>query len=156
MLEWAGSHEGGYVRTKGFIRSRALVHTRQENHDLSYKLEQSQIQEHLKMQDECSTSYAGINELDSQTENLHNELKLKSKELSESTLAVKELETQIKNLEEEIGKQADGFEADMEELIRVKVEQEQRTIHAEDNLRKKNFKTLILLANFKRNSENYQ
>ncbi|KAJ0778944.1 hypothetical protein HanPI659440_Chr06g0221131 [Helianthus annuus] len=108
------------------------------------------------MQYECSTSYAGIDELDSQIENLHNELKLKSKELSESTLAVKELETQIKNLEEEIGKQADGFEADMEELIRPKVEQEQRTIHAEDNLRNTNFKTLILLANFKRNSENYQ
>ncbi|KAF5800773.1 putative NT-type C2 domain-containing protein [Helianthus annuus] len=109
---------------------------KQENHDLSYKLEQSQIQEQLKMQYECSTSYADVNELESQIENLHNELKLKSKELSESTLAVKELETQIKNLEEQFGTQADGFEADMEDLIRAKVEQEQRAIHAEENIRK--------------------
>ncbi|KAI7724565.1 hypothetical protein M8C21_030444 [Ambrosia artemisiifolia] len=109
---------------------------KQENHDLSYKLEQSQIQEQLKMQYECSTSYATVSELESQIENLHNELKLKSKELSESTLVIKELETQIKNLEEDLSKQAEGFEADMEDLIRAKVEQEQRAINAEENLRK--------------------
>ena len=32
--------------------------------------------------------------------------------------------------------QAHGFEADMEDLIHAKVKQEQRAIHAEDNLRK--------------------
>ncbi|KAI3787597.1 hypothetical protein L1987_42182 [Smallanthus sonchifolius] len=109
---------------------------KQENHDISYKLEQSELQEQLKMQYECSTSYATVNGLESQIESLHNELKLKSKELSESTLAIKELENQIKNLEEDLSNQAERFEVDMEDLIRAKVEQEQRAIHAEENLRK--------------------
>ncbi|XP_076912684.1 uncharacterized protein LOC143571050 [Bidens hawaiensis] len=109
---------------------------KQENHDMSYKLEQSQIQEQLKMQYECSSSYANVNELESRIENLNNELKLKSEELSESVLVIKELETHIKNLEEDLDNQAHGFEADMEDLIRVKVEQEQRAIHAEETLRK--------------------
>ncbi|KAL8207801.1 hypothetical protein R6Q57_007213 [Mikania cordata] len=109
---------------------------KQENHDMSYKLEQSRLQEQLTMQYECSTSYASVNELESQIENLNNEVKLKTKELSESTVAIKELETQIENLEEVLGNQAEGFEADMENLIRAKVEQEQRAIHAEENLRK--------------------
>ncbi|KAL8200897.1 hypothetical protein R6Q57_012236 [Mikania cordata] len=109
---------------------------KQENHDISYKLEQSQLQEQLKMQYECSTSNATVNELKSQIENLNNEFILKSKELSESVLAIKELESHIKNLEEDLDNQAHGFEADMEDLIRAKVEQEQRAIHAEENLRK--------------------
>ncbi|GJU82982.1 hypothetical protein Tco_1285347 [Tanacetum coccineum] len=57
------------------------------------------------------------------------------KELSDSVLAIKELETLFKNLEEDLDIQAHGFEADMEDLIRAKVEQEQRAIRAEDNLR---------------------
>lgn len=109
---------------------------KQENHDMSYKLEQSQLQEQLKMQYECSTSYATVNELEFQIENLDNELKMKSKELSESILAIKELETNIKNLEEDLDNQAHGFEADMEDLIREKVKQEQRAIRAEENIRK--------------------
>ncbi|GJZ30959.1 myosin heavy chain-related protein [Tanacetum coccineum] len=109
---------------------------KQENHDMSYKLEQSEIQEQLKMQYECSTPYATVNELEAHIERLDNELKTKSKELSESVLAIKELETLVKNLEEDLDNQAHGFEADMEDLIRAKVEQEQRAIRAEDNLRK--------------------
>nr|GEU38325.1 myosin heavy chain-related protein [Tanacetum cinerariifolium] len=109
---------------------------KQENHDMSYKLEQSQIQEQLKMQYECSTPYATVNELEAHIEHLDNELKTKSKELSESVLAIKELETLVKNLEEDLDNQAHGFEADMEDLIHAKVEQEQRAIRAEDNLRK--------------------
>ncbi|KAJ0910187.1 hypothetical protein HanRHA438_Chr06g0249561 [Helianthus annuus] len=151
MLEWAGSHEGGYVRTKGSSVQRSV-----SSHEAKTMICLQELVQGRKTMICRKRTSPVINELLRQIENLHNELKLKSKELSESPLAVKELETQIKNLEEEIGKQANGFEADMEELIRAKVEQEQRTIHAEDNLRKKNFKTLILLANFKRNSENYQ
>lgn len=137
---------------------------KQENHDMCYKLEQSEIQEQLKMQYECSTSYATVNELESQIENLDNELKtktkelsesilavrelethienldneitVKSKELSESVLAIRELETRVGNLEDDLENQAHGFEADVEDLMRAKVEQEQRAIRAEENLRK--------------------
>ncbi|KAI3691777.1 hypothetical protein L6452_31579 [Arctium lappa] len=108
---------------------------KQENHEMCYKLERSQLQEQLKIQYEC-TSYATLNELESQIEILENDLKSKSKELSESVLAIKELETHIKNLEEDLENQTHRFENDLEDLMNAKTEQEQRAIRAEDNLRK--------------------
>ncbi|KAD4178368.1 hypothetical protein E3N88_26959 [Mikania micrantha] len=109
---------------------------KQENHDLSYKLERSQLQEQLKMQFECTSSYATLNELETQIDNLENDLKLKSEELSKSNHVIKELESYIKNLEEALKDQAHEFETDFDELVRLKTEQEQRAISAEDNLRK--------------------
>ncbi|KAI3822199.1 hypothetical protein L1987_09784 [Smallanthus sonchifolius] len=108
---------------------------KQGNHDMCYKLEQSQLQEQLKMQYDC-TSYDVVNELETQTESLKDELKLKSEKLSQSVLAIKELENIIKNLERALEDQAQGFEADIEDLINAKVEQEQRAIRAEESLRK--------------------
>ncbi|GMN32216.1 hypothetical protein TIFTF001_003566 [Ficus carica] len=72
---------------------------KQENHDISYKLEQSQLQEQLKMQYECSSP---INELGSQIESLEKQLKMQSKDFSESLETIKELESHIKTLEEEL------------------------------------------------------
>ncbi|XP_019171170.1 PREDICTED: nucleoprotein TPR-like isoform X2 [Ipomoea nil] len=109
---------------------------KQENHDLLYRVEQSQLQEQLKMQYECSTSYATVSELEAQIEFLENELKKQSKEFSDSSLTISSLESQVKSLEEELEKQAQGFEADLEALSRDKVEQEQRAIRAEEALRK--------------------
>ncbi|XP_059308522.1 uncharacterized protein LOC132059751 isoform X4 [Lycium ferocissimum] len=102
---------------------------KQENHDMLYKLEQSEIQEQLKMQYECATSYATVTELESRITSLENELNKQSKELSGSLATINELE-------EELEKQAEGFEADLDTLSRDKVEQEQRTIRAEEELRK--------------------
>ncbi|GAB4834387.1 hypothetical protein Ancab_032641 [Ancistrocladus abbreviatus] len=68
-------------------------------------------------------------------EKLENELKSESREVSNSSAVIKELETHIQNLEEELVKQAQGFEADLEALTRGKVEQEQRAIRAEEALR---------------------
>nr|GMD81402.1 nucleoprotein TPR-like isoform X2 [Ipomoea batatas] len=109
---------------------------KQENHDLLHRVEQSQLQEQLKMQYECSTSYATVSELEAQIEGLENELKKQSKEFSDSLLTISSLESQVKSLEEELEKQAQGFEADLEALSRDKVEQEQRAIRAEEALRK--------------------
>ncbi|KAI3522554.1 hypothetical protein L1887_00425 [Cichorium endivia] len=108
---------------------------KQGNHDMSYKLEQSQLQEQLKMQYECNT-YSVVNELEAQIESLNNELKMKSKELSDSFLAIEELERHVKNLEKDLEDQENGFEADIEELMNEKVKQEQRAIQAEESLRK--------------------
>ncbi|XP_060180064.1 uncharacterized protein LOC132609888 isoform X2 [Lycium barbarum] len=102
---------------------------KQENHDMLYKLEQSEIQEQLKMQYECATSYATVTELESRITSLENELNKQSKELSGSLATINELE-------EELEKQAEGFEADLDTLSRDKVEQEQRAIRAEEELRK--------------------
>ncbi|GJS48109.1 putative cytosolic NADP isocitrate dehydrogenase [Tanacetum coccineum] len=76
--------------------------------------------EQLKMQYECSTSYATVNKLKAHIEHLDTELKTKSKELSESVLAIKERETLVKNLKEDLDNQVHEFEADMEDLIRAK------------------------------------
>ncbi|KAI3804314.1 hypothetical protein L1987_25762 [Smallanthus sonchifolius] len=109
---------------------------KQGNHDLSFKLERSQLQEQLKMQYECTSSYTTVTELETQIENLENDLKSKSNELLKSNHVIKELECYIKNLEEALKNQAQEFETDFSELTRSKTEQEQRAIRAEDNLRK--------------------
>ncbi|KAL4592876.1 hypothetical protein LXL04_005883 [Taraxacum kok-saghyz] len=108
---------------------------KQGNHDMCYKLEQSQIQEQLKMQYECNT-YNVVNDLETKIESLTNELGLKSKEVSDSFLVIEELETHVRNLEKELEDQENGFEADIEELMNEKVKQEQRAIRAEESLRK--------------------
>ncbi|GMY30278.1 COP1-interactive protein 1 [Fagus crenata] len=108
---------------------------KQENHDMSYKLEQSQLQEQLTMHYECSSPSAAINELEAIIESLESELKNQSNEFSDSLATIRELETHIKSLEEELDKQAQGFEADLEAVSRAKVEQEQRAIRAEEALR---------------------
>ncbi|XP_076930681.1 uncharacterized protein LOC143595583 [Bidens hawaiensis] len=109
---------------------------KQENHDLSYKIECSQLHEQLKMQYECTSSYTTVTELEAQIGRLENDLESKSKELSKSNDVINELESYIKNLEEALKNQAHEFETDLEELTRSKTEQEQRAIRAEDNLRK--------------------
>ncbi|KAG8374914.1 hypothetical protein BUALT_Bualt10G0045100 [Buddleja alternifolia] len=104
---------------------------KQENHEMSYKLEQSEIQEQLKMQYECSSSYATAHELETQIENLENELKIQSKESADAFMTISELESHVKSLEEELKKQSLQFEADFEALMRSKDEQEQKAIRAE-------------------------
>ncbi|KAJ7952338.1 putative Myosin heavy chain-related protein [Quillaja saponaria] len=113
---------------------------KQENHDITYQLEQSQLQE--QMQYECSSPAAAVNDLESHIESLEHELKKQSKEFSDSLSTIKELETHIKSLEEEMEKQAQGFEADLDALTRAKVEQEQRAILAEEALRKSRLKNV--------------
>ncbi|XP_019156017.1 PREDICTED: flagellar attachment zone protein 1-like [Ipomoea nil] len=137
---------------------------KQENHEMHYKLEQSQLQEQLKMQYECSSSYATVNELEGQIDGLEDELKKQSKEFSDSLVTINKLEAQIEGLEDELKKQskefsdslltitkleayaksleeeleiqAQGFETDLEALTLAKVEQEKRAICAEEELRK--------------------
>ncbi|TXG50506.1 hypothetical protein EZV62_023030 [Acer yangbiense] len=104
---------------------------KQENHDMSYKLEQSQLQEQLKMQYECSSSFANASELETQIESLENELNNQSKELSDSLATIRELETHIKNLEEDMEKQAQVYEADLEAVKHAKVEQRHETLENE-------------------------
>ncbi|KAL8543723.1 hypothetical protein ACS0TY_004329 [Phlomoides rotata] len=109
---------------------------KQENHEMAYKLEQSELQEQLKLQYECTTSYASAQELETQIENLENELKRQSKESSDALVRISELEAHVRGLEEDLEKQSQGFEADLDVLMRSKVEQEQRAIRAEETLRK--------------------
>ncbi|KAL6501681.1 hypothetical protein OROGR_026814 [Orobanche gracilis] len=109
---------------------------KQENHEMAYKLEQSELQEQLKLQYECSSSYNTIQELEIQMENLQNDLKKRSEESENALVRISELQDHVKSLEEELETQSQGFEADLEALMRSKVEQEQRAIRAEETLRK--------------------
>ncbi|TKY70930.1 myosin heavy chain [Spatholobus suberectus] len=117
---------------------------KQENHGLAYKLEQSQLQEQLKMQYECSSPPPAMNDIEIHIKNLEDQLREQSEDFSNSLATIKALESHIRRLEEEMEKQAQGFEADLEAVMRDKVEQEQRAIQAEEALRKtrlKNAKT---------------
>ncbi|KAK7358635.1 hypothetical protein VNO77_00573 [Canavalia gladiata] len=107
---------------------------KQENHDIAYKLEQSQLQEQLKIQYEC-TSPPAVDDLETHIQNLENQLKKQSEELTDSLATIKALETHISRLEEELEKQAQVFEADLDSVTHDKVEQEQRAIRAEEDLR---------------------
>ncbi|KAM1128196.1 hypothetical protein FF1_038113 [Malus domestica] len=108
----------------------------QKNHDISYKLDQSQLQEQLKMQYECSSPSAAINALECQVEDLGTELKKQPEDFLNSLATRKELESNIRSLEEELEKQAQIFEADLEAVAGAKVEHEQRAIRAEEAPRK--------------------
>ncbi|KAK8941235.1 hypothetical protein KSP39_PZI009830 [Platanthera zijinensis] len=81
---------------------------KQENHDISTKLAQIQLRENLGMQFEFSSNFASISDL----------------------------ESHIESLEKEIERQAEAFRADLEIISRAKVEEEKRSILAEEALRK--------------------
>ncbi|MED6203613.1 hypothetical protein PIB30_000693 [Stylosanthes scabra] len=109
---------------------------KQENHSIVYKLEQSQVQEQLKMQYECSSPPKNDHDLEMHIQNLEKQLKEQSEDFSNYVATIKELETHIRRLEEELEKKKHGFEADLEAVSRDKVEQEKRAIKAEEALRK--------------------
>ncbi|KAE8710859.1 protein LURP-one-related 4-like [Hibiscus syriacus] len=108
---------------------------KQENHVISYKLEQTRLREQLRIHYECPSSSASLNELENQIECLQSELSKQSKEFSDSLATINELETHVRSLEEVLEKQAQIFERDLESITQSKVEQEQRTIRAEEALR---------------------
>nr|GLL48532.1 probable DNA double-strand break repair Rad50 ATPase [Ipomoea trifida] len=95
------------------------------------------LEDELKKQSkEYSDSLGTINKLEAQIEGLEDELKKQSKEFSDSLVTITKLEAHAKSLEEELEIQAQGFETDLEALTLAKVEQEQRAIRAEEELRK--------------------
>jgi len=91
---------------------RANEKLKEENHDILYKLEQSQPQEQrLKMQYERSSLSAAIPELEAHIESLEDDLK----EFFGSLSTIRELQTRIKSLEEELLAQRDNV--DRNELL---------------------------------------
>lgn len=108
---------------------------KQENHEFAYKMEQSELQEQLKFQYECSSPPPGINDFETHIQNLENQLKKQSDEFSNSLATIESLENQIRKLEEELEKQTQGFEADLDAVTHDKIKQEQRAIRAEEALR---------------------
>ena len=108
---------------------------KQENHDISLRLEESQIQQQMT-QNECSASLATIKELESHVERLEEKIKMQAEEFSESLISINELEAQVKGLEKELEKQALGFEEDLNAMAIAKTKQEQRAIRSEEALRK--------------------
>ncbi|KMZ60965.1 hypothetical protein ZOSMA_55G00140 [Zostera marina] len=90
---------------------------KQENHDLSSKLEQSQLREQLKTQYECSAHTSIISDLEDLVENLENDLK----------------------------QETEMFEADLVSVMNSKIEQEQRAISAEEKLRQSRLNNRIIV-----------
>ncbi|KAG6399307.1 hypothetical protein SASPL_140783 [Salvia splendens] len=113
---------------------------KQANHDMTCRLEQSQIHEQLKMQYECSSPDTNADELGACIENLEHELQSRTKEYESSLVRISELQGHVSSLEKEVEKRARGFEADVEALTRSKVEQEKRAIRAEETLKQMRWK----------------
>ncbi|KAE8022526.1 hypothetical protein FH972_008318 [Carpinus fangiana] len=108
---------------------------KRENHDISFKLEQSQVQQQMT-QNECLVSLATIKELESQIQRLEERIKKQAEDLSETLFSINELEAQVEDLEKELEKQAQSFEEDLNARTFAKTEQEQKAIRAEEALRK--------------------
>ncbi|XP_057508718.1 uncharacterized protein LOC130791557 [Actinidia eriantha] len=108
---------------------------KQENHDISLKLEQ-QEKEQIKMQNECSEYLESIKEFELQIERLEKKFEQQALELLDSSDRINELESQVKGLEKELDMRAQCFEDDLESITLSKIEQEQRAIRAEEDLRK--------------------
>ncbi|XP_048446095.1 myosin heavy chain, cardiac muscle isoform-like [Pyrus x bretschneideri] len=101
-----------------------------------------ELESHIKSLEEELKKQAQVYEADleavtcAKVAGLETELKKQSEDFSNSLATIKELEFHLKSLEEELEKQAQVFEADLEAVTCAKVEQEQRAIRAEDALRK--------------------
>ncbi|XP_041007899.1 myosin-J heavy chain [Juglans microcarpa x Juglans regia] len=108
---------------------------KQENHDISLKLEKNQEQEQMT-QNAYLAAMETIKGLESQIERLEGKFKKQTEEFSESLLSINELEIQVQNLETELEKQAEEFEENLNAMTCAKTEQEQRAIRAEEGLRK--------------------
>ncbi|KAI9117988.1 hypothetical protein K1719_011130 [Acacia pycnantha] len=130
---------------------------KQENHDIAYKLEQSQLQEQLKLQCECSSPPAATagNNLATHNESLEINHQGKSEDFFDSLATIRELESQIRRLEEELDKHARSFEADLKAVTHDKVEQEKRAIQAEEALQKTRIHIESLEIELKKQSEDF-
>ncbi|KNA19882.1 hypothetical protein SOVF_057100 [Spinacia oleracea] len=104
---------------------------KQENHEFSTRLEQSHLQDQLKMQCDGSSSYTSMREFEAQRLQLENELDEKSEELSHCLAAIKDLEARNSSLEEDLRKQADGYEAEIKAVTSSQMEQQQKADRAE-------------------------
>lgn len=118
----------------------------QENDDISSKLEQTQI-EHMEMQSEYSNSLATIKQYELQVKRLEEKIMNQTLELSQSLDSITELETHVKGLEKELDKQGHDFEDDVQDLMKAKIEQEQRVVEAEEALRKTRLANAIAAEN---------
>ncbi|KAI6707225.1 hypothetical protein NL676_010187 [Syzygium grande] len=127
---------------------------RQENHEMSSKWEQFQLQEQLNMQYQCTSCLTNISELENHIQILENDLKSKSESLSDALATINKLETCINGLEQELEKQTTEFEVALEDITCAKVEQEQRAILAEETLRKTRQKNANVAEKTKRKYAN--
>ncbi|WOG91343.1 hypothetical protein DCAR_0310592 [Daucus carota subsp. sativus] len=108
---------------------------KQEKQDILTTLEQSQILQ-TKIQSEYSESLAIIEDFKAQMDILEKKINKQDTEFSKSLDTIEELEFMVKNLEEQLEKQAREFEDDLEAVTQAKAKLEQRTIRAEEALRK--------------------
>ncbi|RZC57527.1 hypothetical protein C5167_004837 [Papaver somniferum] len=118
---------------------------KQENHDLSFKVDSNQLQDHLKTQYELETqvenlekevknqereflaSLDTINELECQVKILEEQLRKQGEESSATTETINELESQVKTLEEQLRNQEEEFSASTE----TRNELEDQVMHLE-------------------------
>ncbi|XP_021754111.1 paramyosin-like isoform X2 [Chenopodium quinoa] len=107
---------------------------KQENHEYYTRLEQSHLQDQLKMQCDGTSSYTAARELEAQIQKLEDELHENSEELSHCLAEIKDLEARNTSLEERLQKQAEEYETEIKDISHSRMEQQQRAARAEADL----------------------
>ncbi|OWM72020.1 hypothetical protein CDL15_Pgr017903 [Punica granatum] len=92
---------------------------KQKHHEISYKWEQSQLQEQLKLQYECC-SFGNEKEWESKVARLESELQMRSEEFTESLATIIQLESKIKVLESELQTRSEEFTGSLAALSELK------------------------------------
>nr|XP_043616551.1 COP1-interactive protein 1 [Erigeron canadensis] len=121
----------------------------QENEDMSSKLENTQL-EQMTMQNEYSNSLTTIKQYELQVKRLEEKIVNQALELSRSLDTTAEFETHIKDLEKELEKQGQDFEDDVADLMKVKIEQEERVVQAEEAFRKSKLANAATVENLQK------
>ncbi|CAL1401108.1 unnamed protein product [Linum trigynum] len=99
------------------------------------KIHIKSLEEELNQQEKLMQQHESSERLEAQIKRLQNELKKQQKLNSGSLVTIKELEAHISRLEEELETRIQSFEADIANVTRERVDQEQRAIRAEEALR---------------------
>uniref|UniRef100_A0A803LQM7 C2 NT-type domain-containing protein n=1 Tax=Chenopodium quinoa TaxID=63459 RepID=A0A803LQM7_CHEQI len=122
------------VRQHSDAQGTYLLEQKQENHEYSTRLEQSHLQDQLKMQCDGTSSYTAARELEAQIQKLEDELHENSEELSHCLAEIKDLEARNTSLEKKLQKQAEEYEAEIKDITHSQMEQQQRAARAEADL----------------------
>ncbi|KNA23926.1 hypothetical protein SOVF_019680 [Spinacia oleracea] len=108
---------------------------KRENDDLSSKFNQKQL-DLIKKERECTHNMRTVEELESHIARLEKVIQNQAEEFCESSETIHDLETQLNSLKNELETQEAEFEDELKAMNDAKVELDQRTLQAEENLRR--------------------
>ncbi|GAB4826367.1 hypothetical protein Ancab_009232 [Ancistrocladus abbreviatus] len=130
----------GHIKEREQLKTQIIQLTEdcavveQENDDLRLKFDQKQ-RELIDKENQCTTYMGMIEELEDQIARLEKVIKKQADEHSESSDIILKQEMHLKRLEKELEEQSQEFEANIREMTNAKIQQEQKALQVEEELR---------------------